>query len=135
MTNEGVTCTWCPFFTVEFKAPKPSGGNPWVAANQRVNASAENVKDMEKLIRIVMEYTDEDIARSILDNLCYSLAVNNNIARLYLTWMDGTRSETYIQLLETFVLSSKDRIDELQKNGEEDESLGAGGRAELYREY
>jgi len=102
---------WFPFFTVDFKAPSSAGGNLWVAANQCANASAGNVRQIEHVIEAMCGHSTD---RLIIESLCYSLAVDNNLAQPYISWRDGTTSNTYGQLLESFVLSSPERLNELQ---------------------
>ncbi|KAK4195707.1 hypothetical protein QBC40DRAFT_185223 [Triangularia verruculosa] len=90
-----------PFFCIEFKATA-TGGNLWVAANQCAGASATCVGIIDQLNTVLGE---AGCSHTVL-NLCYSLAVDNNLGQLYVSWKDGGDQVTYIQRVESFLFAN-----------------------------
>lgn len=73
-----------PFFAIEFKSDGPTGGSLWVAANQCAGASSAFVNAVEHLNALL----PNDPAVNRVDNLSYSIAVDNTLAKLYISWKE-----------------------------------------------
>ncbi|KAK7996674.1 glycoside hydrolase superfamily [Apiospora arundinis] len=71
-----------PFFVIEFKGVGPSNGNPWVASNQCAGGSAACVETAERLNRLLQQYP----AAKTLDNISFSIGMDQDIARLFVSW-------------------------------------------------
>ncbi|KAK3360878.1 hypothetical protein B0T24DRAFT_540076, partial [Lasiosphaeria ovina] len=101
---------WYPFFVIEFKAAAGTNGNLWVAENQCAGGSAACVQAVNHLNT---RFGDVGcIAR--IPNLCYSLAIDNNLAHLFVSWWGVIEEEEdkdkkgspafHIQLVDSFYL-------------------------------
>jgi hypothetical protein len=99
-----------PFFAIEIKAACGTGGNIWVAANQCAGASAACLNAVGRLNMLLQAY--ESTQR--VDHWCYSLAVDNNIAQLYVSWKED-EMQFYLQQVGTFLLSSPEHFTEFRK--------------------
>ncbi|KAK0703390.1 hypothetical protein B0T26DRAFT_658155 [Lasiosphaeria miniovina] len=95
---------WFHFFTVEFKAAAGTGGSLWAAANQCAGASAACVQAINQL-NIRLGYVG---CNGHVPNICYSLAIDNSLAQLYVSWgaEDKGNLVIYIQRVGSFLLSS-----------------------------
>ncbi|KAI0873190.1 hypothetical protein GGS24DRAFT_517892 [Hypoxylon argillaceum] len=88
-----------PFLSIEVKAAGGTRGDLWVATNQCAGASAaclnaigqvnESLRDCQRLERV--------------DNLCYTIAMDNNTAHLYVSWI-GDDLNYYLQRVNVFLL-------------------------------
>lgn len=103
---EGCLGLLFPFFSIDFKVAGGTGGDLWTAANQCAGASAACVQAVDQLNTVL----DEVQCRGRVLNLCYSLAVDNNLAQLYVSWRDENDQTVYIQRVDSFLLSSPERF-------------------------
>ena len=103
---EGCLGLLFPFLTVDFKAAGGTGGDLWTAANQCAGASAACVQVVDQLNTVLGEV---GCRRRVL-SICYSLAVDNNLAQLYASWRDENDKTTYIQRVDSFLLSNPENF-------------------------
>ncbi|KAK3350296.1 hypothetical protein B0T25DRAFT_457097 [Lasiosphaeria hispida] len=117
---------WFPFFAVEFKATAGTGGNLWVAANQCAGASAACVQAVNQLnTRLGDVGCNGDVP-----DLCYSLAIDNSLAQLYVSWgaKDKGNLVVYMQRVGSFLLSSPKHFTSLHRWVAAILEWGEGGR-------
>ncbi|KAK0719402.1 hypothetical protein B0H67DRAFT_485510 [Lasiosphaeris hirsuta] len=88
-----------PFLIIEFKAAAGTRGNLWAATNQCAGGSAACLQAAGQLNAVLAEVG----CSGCLPNLCYSLAVDNNLAQLYVSWKDDMGS-FYMQRVDSFLL-------------------------------
>ncbi|KAK0632913.1 hypothetical protein B0T14DRAFT_560555 [Immersiella caudata] len=81
-----------------------TGGDIWTAANQCAGALAACVQAVDQLNTVLGEVG----CRERVLNLCYSLAVDNNLAQLYASWRDENDKTVYIQRVDFLLLSNPD---------------------------
>ncbi|KAK0701178.1 hypothetical protein B0T21DRAFT_300687 [Apiosordaria backusii] len=103
---EGYLDLLFPFFSIELKAASGTGGDLWTAANQCAGASAACVQAVDQLNTVLGEIG----YRGRVLNLCYSLAMDNNLAQLYASWRDENDQTVYIQRVDSFLLSSPEHF-------------------------
>ncbi|ROT43732.1 hypothetical protein SODALDRAFT_46249 [Sodiomyces alkalinus F11] len=99
-----------PFFVVEFKAAGGTGGDLWVAANQCAGASAACVNAADQLNVALREH--QSVHR--VDNLSYSIAVENNTAQMYVSWKEENLRH-YMRRVDAFLLSSPEHFKNFRK--------------------
>lgn len=85
-----------PFFAIEFNAP---GGDLWVAVNQCAGASSACLNAVGQLNALLVEFG----STQRVDNISYCIAMDNNIAHLYMSWKDD--QNYYLQRVDVFALS------------------------------
>ncbi|KAK3360875.1 hypothetical protein B0T24DRAFT_540027 [Lasiosphaeria ovina] len=106
---------WFPFFAVEFKAVPELAprGSLWVAANQCATTSAACIRAIDQLD---MRLGDAGYNKHI-PNLCYSLALDHNLAQLYVSWgeIKKTRPAYYFQLVDSFSLLNPEQLIRLHR--------------------
>jgi hypothetical protein len=100
-----------PFFSIEFKAAGGTRGDLWVAANQCAGASSACVNAVERLNSLLQEY--DNIHVQSVDNVIYSIAVDNNTAQLYVSWKDNLNY--FVQQVDAFLLWSPDHFKDFRK--------------------
>jgi len=117
---------WFPFFAVEFKAAAGTGGNLWVAANQCAGTSAACVQAVNQLN---IGLGDVGCNGHVPD-LCYSLAIDNSLAQLYVSWgvKDKGNLVVCIQRVGSFLLSSPKHFTRLHRWVTAILEWGQGGR-------
>jgi hypothetical protein len=93
-----------PFLAIEFKAAGGTRGDLWVATNQCAGASAACLNAVERLNTSLREYSAQSV-----DNLAYCIAVDNNVAQLYISWKEGDLNY-YLQRVDAFLLSSPEHF-------------------------
>ncbi|KAK3364985.1 hypothetical protein B0T24DRAFT_421364 [Lasiosphaeria ovina] len=108
---KAATKLFLPFFAVEFKATAGTGGSLWVAGNQCAGASAACVQAVNQLNT---RLGGAGYIRRI-PNLCYSLALDNNLALLYISWGAVEEGGIYIQRVAYFMLSSLEEFTRLHQ--------------------
>ncbi|OTB10515.1 hypothetical protein K445DRAFT_322939 [Daldinia sp. EC12] len=89
-----------PFFVIEFKAAGGTKGDLWVAANQCAGASSACLKAIDQLNILLREHQ----SIQSIDNLTYCIAVDNNVAKLYISWKEESLNY-YLQQVDAFLLS------------------------------
>jgi len=89
-----------PFFAIKFKAAGGTKGDLWVATNQCAGASAACLNAIEQLNASLPNHPS--VQR--VDNLSYSIAVDNNTAQLYISWKEDGLNY-YLQRIGDFLLS------------------------------
>ncbi|KAF2191730.1 hypothetical protein K469DRAFT_621613 [Zopfia rhizophila CBS 207.26] len=99
-----------PFFAIEFKAAGGTRGDLWVATNQCASASSACLKAVERLNILLREH---ECVRMV-DNVSYSIAVDNNIAQLYISWKEEDLNY-FVQRVDSFLLSSPDHFINFRK--------------------
>ena len=94
-----------PFLAAEFKAAAGTGGNLWVASNQCAGVAAACLQAVDQLNTVLKQHG----CAGCIANLCYSFAVDNNLAQLYVSWkeVDGTFC---MQRVESFLLSQPEHL-------------------------
>ncbi|KAI0403527.1 hypothetical protein F4802DRAFT_292129 [Xylaria palmicola] len=93
-----------PFFAIEFKAAGGTRGDLWVATNQCAGASAACLNAVDQLNTSLREYSAQSV-----NNLSYSIAMDNNVAQLYISWKEGDLNY-YLQRIDAFLLSSPEHF-------------------------
>jgi hypothetical protein len=99
-----------PFFAIEFKAAGGTRGDLWVAANQCAGASSACVNAVERLNLLLQEHESVEL----VDNVTYSVAVDNNTAQLYISWKEDELNY-FLQRVDTFLLSRQDDFKDFRK--------------------
>jgi len=99
-----------PFFVIEFKAAGGTRGDLWVATNQCAGASAACLNAISQLNWALQEYQ----STQRVDNLSYCIAVDNNLAKLYISWKEDDLSY-YLQQVDTFVLSRPEEFENFRR--------------------
>ncbi len=98
-----------PFLIVECKAAASTQGSLWVAANQCAGASAACLQAIDRLNQELAQH-DANAAEPVA-NFCYSIAIDNNLAQLYVAWkVKQNGGRVYMQRIQSFLLH---RVDEL----------------------
>ncbi|KAK4146182.1 uncharacterized protein C8A04DRAFT_35169 [Dichotomopilus funicola] len=118
-----------PFFVVEFKAAGGTRGDLWVATNQCAGASAACLNVVSQLNWALQKYQSTER----IDNLCYSVAVDNNLAKLYISWKEDDRSY-YFQRIGTFLLSHPEGFKDFRKQVRNILDWGKGARLTQIRD-
>ncbi|KAI1465556.1 uncharacterized protein F4812DRAFT_461248 [Daldinia caldariorum] len=77
-------CLRFPFFAIEFKAAGGTCGDLWVATNQCAGAASACLNAVDQLNISLPKHP----SMQHIDNLSYSLAVDNNTAQLYISWKE-----------------------------------------------
>lgn len=90
-----------PFLVVEFKAATGTGGDLWVGTNQCAGASYACLRAVEQLNVVLAQHG----CTGHMINLCHSVVVDNNLAQLYVSWLNDSDGKTYMQRVESFLLS------------------------------
>jgi len=91
-----------PFMAVKIKSTR---GTLWIAANQCAGASAACLQIIHQLNKMLAEHG----CTGLVPNLCYSTAVDNNLAQLYIAWK-GDDEWFNMQRAESFLLSSPEQF-------------------------
>lgn len=91
-----------PFFVIEFKGDGPGGtGSMWVATNQCLGGAASCVKIAESLNRRL-----EDEEFQPINSAAFSVAMNGEIARLYISWLHDDGLTYYMKSVAHFALEN-----------------------------
>jgi hypothetical protein len=88
-----------PFFVVELKAAAGTGGNLWDAANQCAGGATACLQAVHQLNTTLSAAG----CQGSIPNLCYSLAIDNNLGQLYVSWKDSLAFHT--RRVASFLLS------------------------------
>jgi hypothetical protein len=114
-----------PFLAIVVKPTCSLAGDHWVAANEFGGISAACVRAVEKLNDLLEEY--DSIHR--VKNVIYCLAVDTNLAKLYVGWKDDEKEGMMynVQLAASFLLS---RVDDLQRLQKQMQNIMAWARGE-----
>jgi hypothetical protein len=99
-----------PFLAIEFKAAGGTRGDLWVATNQCAGDSAACLNAINQLNTLLREYQ----SKQQVDNLSYCIAVDNNVAQLYISWKESDL-HYYLQRVDTFLLSSPEHFRNFRK--------------------
>ncbi|PFH63399.1 hypothetical protein XA68_12363 [Ophiocordyceps unilateralis] len=99
-----------PFFAIEFKAGGGTCGDLWVAVNQ---CAADSSACLNALGQLNSALEACKSARRI-DNLSYSIAVDNRLAELYISWKEDDLNY-YLRQIDTFVLSRPEEFKNFRK--------------------
>ncbi|KAF1960523.1 hypothetical protein CC80DRAFT_513381 [Byssothecium circinans] len=99
-----------PFFAIEFKAAGGSRGDLWVATNQCAGASSACLNAVDRLNTLLQKTGSEQR----VDNLSYSIAVDNSTAQLYISWKEANLNY-YLQRVDAFLLSCPEHFREFRK--------------------
>jgi hypothetical protein len=97
------TCVSFPFLTIEFKAQGGTAGDLWVAVNECAGASSACLNATDQLN--ISLHQCQSTQRVL--NLCYSIAVDNNIAQIWISWKDN-EARYYIQRVAIFLLLDRE---------------------------
>lgn len=88
-----------PFLAIDFKAAGGTRGDLWVAVNEGAGASAACLNAADQLNIALQNYGAQSV-----DNLSYCIAMDNNVAQLYISWKEGGL-KYYLQRVDAFLLS------------------------------
>lgn len=99
-----------PFFAIEFKAAGGTGGDLWVATNQCAGATPACLNAVDRLNTLLQKSG----SKQSVDNLSYSVAMDNNIAQLYISWKEEDLNY-YLQRVDAFLLSSPEHFRNFRK--------------------
>ncbi|KAK0748559.1 hypothetical protein B0T21DRAFT_344204 [Apiosordaria backusii] len=95
-----------PFFAIEFKAD----GDLWIAANQCAGASSACVNAVDRLNTLLQESG----SKQRVDNFSYSIAMDNNMAQLYVSWKEADLNY-YMQQVDVFVMARPEEFKNFRK--------------------
>ncbi|KAK4151831.1 hypothetical protein C8A00DRAFT_16797 [Chaetomidium leptoderma] len=99
-----------PFLAIEFKGTGGTRGNLWVATNQCAGASAACLHAVDRLNVLLRAH--ERV--KTVDNLSYAIAVDNNMAQLYISWKESQVNYS-VQRVDTFMLSRPEEFSDFRK--------------------
>ncbi|KAK3379027.1 hypothetical protein B0T24DRAFT_144293 [Lasiosphaeria ovina] len=99
-----------PFFAIEFKAAGGTRGDLWVATNQCAGASLACLNAVDRLNISLPKHPS--VQR--IDNLSYSIAMDNNTAQLYISWKEDNLNY-YLQRVGAFLLSDPEHFKSFRK--------------------
>ncbi|KAI1808846.1 hypothetical protein F4811DRAFT_558909 [Daldinia bambusicola] len=99
-----------PFFSIEFKAAGGTRGDLWVAINQCAGASSACLNAIDQLNTWLPKHPS--VQR--VDNLSYSIAVDNNTAQLYISWKEDDLNYC-LQRVGAFLLSDPEHFKSFRK--------------------
>ncbi|KAK0655217.1 hypothetical protein B0T16DRAFT_316280 [Cercophora newfieldiana] len=88
-----------PFFVIEFKG---HGEDLWVATNQCLGGSASCVNIAERLNRQLKACKSSTVKP--IDSTTFSIAMNGEVARLYVSWKHSDLDYYYMQKVRSFCL-------------------------------
>lgn len=95
-----------PFLCVDVKASGGTKGDLWVAANQCAGASSVCVNAVEQL---------NTLSKLAVPSICYSIAVDNNSAHLYVAWRGDDAESFNMKQIDAFLLWSEDHFVALRR--------------------
>jgi len=95
-----------PFFIVELKAAAGTGGSLWDAANQCAGGAAACLRALDQLNTALGTVG----CQGRIPNLCYSLAIDNNLGQLYTSWIAEDGSSVYVQRVASYLLSDAEHF-------------------------
>jgi hypothetical protein len=98
-----------PFFAVEFKAAGGTGGDLWVATNQCAGAASACLKAVDQL----NSFLQKSGSKQRIDNVSYSMAMDNNTAHLFISWKEDDMSYC-LQRVGCFLLSHPEHLKEFR---------------------
>ncbi|KAI0406291.1 hypothetical protein F4802DRAFT_109555 [Xylaria palmicola] len=119
-----------PFFTVEFKAAGGTRGDLWVAVNQCAGASSACLSIIARL----NEALRKSGSKQRVDNVSYSVAVDNNTAQLYVAWKGDDDPKYHLQQVGTFVLSREEEFKSFRRQVRDIVHWGMGTRLAQIRD-
>ena len=90
-----------PFFVAEIKAAAGTGGSLWDAANQCAGGATACLQALDQLNTAL----SATACQGRIPNICYSLAIDNNLGQLYASWKGEDGSTFYIQRVASYLLS------------------------------
>ncbi|KAH8889921.1 hypothetical protein GQ53DRAFT_184525 [Thozetella sp. PMI_491] len=99
-----------PFFAIEIKAAGGTRGDLWVATNQCAGASSACLNAIDQLNALLRDHQ----SGQHVDSLSYSIAVDNNIAQLYISWKEDDLNY-YLQRVDAFLLSRPEDFKSFRK--------------------
>jgi hypothetical protein len=100
-----------PFFAFEFKAAGDTRGDLWVATNQCAGAPSACLNAVDRLNTSLLKHPS--VRR--VDNLSYSITVDNNTAQLYVSWKEDDLNY-YLQRVGAFLLSDPEHFKSFRKH-------------------
>ena len=113
------------FFTVEFVA-QATGGTMWIATNQCAGGSAACVNALHQMFKLAK---GAPCARP--DSMCFSMAVDGQMAYLHVTWFD---SGSFIcNRIRYYVLFKKEGVRDLKRDVESIIQWGISARLTAVR--
>lgn len=121
-------CLSFPFLVVEFKAAGGTRGDLWVAANQCAGAASCCLNATLQLNSVLPPQAQQ----SLIDNIAYCIALDNNTAQLFVSWTDGFL-RYYVQRVSAFLVSDPDHLADLRKQVRNILDWGQGTRLQQVR--
>jgi hypothetical protein len=100
-----------PFLAIEFKAAGGTRGDLWVATNQCAGASSACLNAFDQLNTSLPKH----LSVQYVENLSYSIAVDNNTAQLYISWKEDGLNY-YVQRVGAFLLSDPEHFKSFRKH-------------------
>ncbi|KAK3364046.1 hypothetical protein B0T25DRAFT_444040 [Lasiosphaeria hispida] len=98
--------TTFPFFVVELKADAGTGGNLWDAANQCAGGAAACLQALDQLNTALGAAG----CQGRIPNVCYCLAIDNNLGQLYTSWKDEDGPTMHVQRVASYLLSDTEHF-------------------------
>ncbi|KAK3364039.1 hypothetical protein B0T25DRAFT_563019 [Lasiosphaeria hispida] len=96
-----------PFFAVELQAAASTGGSLWDAANECAGSAAACLQALDQL-NTALSATGCQGRR--IPNVCYCLAIDNNLGQLYTSWKDEDGSTVHMQRVASYSLSDTEHF-------------------------
>ncbi|KFH47454.1 hypothetical protein ACRE_016210 [Hapsidospora chrysogenum ATCC 11550] len=118
-----------PFLAVEFKAAGGTHGDLWVATNQCAGASSACLNAIHQLNNCLRDHQNVQP----VDNLSYSIAMDNNTAQLYVAWMEYD-TNYYLQRVGSFLMSDPEHFRRFRKHVRNILDWGKGTRLTQIRD-
>ncbi|KAL1844621.1 hypothetical protein VTK73DRAFT_2153 [Phialemonium thermophilum] len=97
-----------PFLAILFKAVGGTQGDLWVATDQCAGASAACLNAVDLLNKQLRDRGSEGVG-----SICFSVAMDNNVAQLYVSWKEGD-AKYWVQRVDDFLLSNPDHFTSLR---------------------
>lgn len=97
VTTNGLTF---PFLAIEIKSTGGTRGDLWVGTNQCAGASSACLEAVDRLNSLLKQ--QGSVHR--IDNVVYSIAMDNNVAKLHVSWKEDDSPHYLLQRVGAFLL-------------------------------
>ncbi|KAK3364047.1 hypothetical protein B0T25DRAFT_576459 [Lasiosphaeria hispida] len=98
--------TTFPFFVIELQAAAGTGRNLWDTANECAGSAAACLQALDQLNTALGAAG----CQGRIPNVCYCLAIDNNLGELYTSWKDENGSNVHVQRVASYLLSDTEHF-------------------------
>ncbi|KAK3364045.1 hypothetical protein B0T25DRAFT_444389 [Lasiosphaeria hispida] len=95
-----------PFFVIELQAAAGTRGNLWDTANECAGSAAACLQALDQLNTALGAAG----CQGRIPNVCYCLAIDNNLGQLYTSWKDEDGSKVHVQRVASYLLSDTEHF-------------------------